>query len=305
MAGLIDAHVHWCLFGRRHEEVAAELEWLEDRGYEAVVVFPLPSMGAPPERAVHLIPGAYREFTGIDETRIVHDDLRAWLDFRPLWAAKERRLRVLSFLDVRAWDGRSDLGSWWGAGHAGLKNILIGEEDEAKMRMPPLRRVPGIRAEQYLDAHRAVFGAAARWDVPVMYHVDLGHHGAFVEECLEEHPGLRVAIPHLGFSRRRMAGLLERFPAVVTDISSLRPFIQADPGAYRSFIADYPDRVLLGSDAIACHDLRPALEYVRCVRGLGLPGEVEAAVLGGNARRFLGRALEDAEGIPTTEGRAP
>jgi hypothetical protein len=305
MAGLIDAHIHWCLFGRRPEEVAAELEWLEDNGYEAVVVFPLPAMGAPPERAVHLIPGAYRDFTGIDEARIVHDDLRAWLDFRPLWGAKPRRLQVLSFLDVRAWDGRSDLASWWGGGHAGLKNILIGEEDEAKMRMPPLRRVPGIGAEQYLDAHRAVFAAAARWDVPVMYHVDLGHHGAFVEECLEEHPGLRVAIPHLGFSRRRMAGLLERFPAVVTDISSLRPFIEADPEAYRSFIAEYPERVLLGSDAIACHDLRPALEYVRCVRGLGLPEEVEAAVLAGNARRFLGKALRGAGNTPTTERRQP
>jgi hypothetical protein len=245
-------------------------------------------MGAPPERAVHLIPGAYRDFTGIDAARMVHDDLRAWLDFQPLWTAEPRSLEVLSFLDVRAWDGRSDLGTWWGDGHAGLKNILVAEVDEEKMRMPPLRRVPGIGSEAYLDAHRAMFAAAALWGVPVMYHADLTLHAAFVEECLQAHPGLRVAIPHLGFSRRRMSRLLERFPNVVTDISSLKPFIEADPEAYRTFLLEYPERVLLGSDAIACHDLRAALDYPRCVRDLRLPEEVAAAVLGGNARRFLG-----------------
>lgn len=287
MPGLIDAHLHWCLFGRPLGEVVAELEWLEANGYEVVVVFPLPAMGAPAERAVHLIPGAYRDFTGIDAARMVHDDLQAWHAFRPLWAAKPRHLRVLSFLDVRAWDGRSDLGDWWGEGHAGFKNILVLEEDEDKMRMPPLRHVPGIGREAYLDAHRAVFGEAAQRDVPVMYHADLSLHAGFVEECLEAHPNLRVAIPHLGFSRRRMARLLERFPAAMTDISSLRPFIEAEPDAYRSFVLEFPDRVLLGSDAIACHDLRSALDYVRCVRDLRLPEEVEEAVLAGNARRFL------------------
>jgi hypothetical protein len=294
--GLIDVHLHWCLFGRAAEEVMAELEWLETSGYEAVVVYPLPAMGAPPERAVHLIPGAYRDFTGIDEMRIVHDDLEAWLAFRPLWAARPRSLQVLSFLDVRAWDGHSDLAAWWREGHAGLKNILILEEDEAKMRMPPLRRVPGIGREAYLDAHRSVFRAAERWDVPLMYHADLTLHAAFLEECLEAHPNLRVAIPHLGFSRRRMARLFERFPGAMTDISSLRPFIEAEPEAYRSFILEHPERVLLGSDAIACHDLREAAEYARCVRELRLPEEIEAAVLEGNARRFLGAALPYVQG---------
>lgn len=292
MSALIDVHIHWCLFGRPAGEVAAELEWLEARGYDAVVVYPLPAMGAPPERAVELIPGAYRDFTGIDAARMVHDDLRAWRDFEAGWAARSRRLRVLSFLDVRAWDGRADLAAWWGGGHAGLKNILITEEDEAKMRTTPLRRVPGIGRGAYLDAHREVFAVAARWGVPLMYHADLTHHAAFVEECLEAHPGLRVAIPHFGFSRRRMARLLERFPGVVTDVSSLLPFLEAEPEAYRSFILDHPGRVMLGSDAIACHDLREALAYVRCVRALGLPEEVEAAVLGGTARRFLGDGLE-------------
>lgn len=289
MFGLIDAHIHWCLFGRQPEEVVAEIGWFERNGYEAVIVFPLLAMEVPPERAIELIPGAVLDLTGIDASRmLLHDDLKAWLAFKPLWAAEARRLQVLSFLDVRAWDGRSDLALWWDKGCTGLKNVLILEEDEDKMRMTPLHQVIGIGREEYLNAHRAFFTAAALWNLPVVYHADLSHHAAFVEECLKANPKLRVVIPHLGFSRRRMARLLDRFPGVMTDISNLRPLIEAERESYRSFIIDYGERVLMGSDTVACLDLHPALEYAHCVRELRLPGEIEAAVLGGNARRFLG-----------------
>lgn len=284
---LIDAHIHWCVFGRPLSEVVADLEWLENYGYDAVIVLPLPGMGAPPERAVNLIPGTYRDFTGIDEARIASDDLVSWLAFKPLWAAKPRRMEVLPFLDVRAWDGEADIGLWWGEGHAGFKNILILEEDEAKMRMPPLRHVPAIGREAYLEAHRKVFALAAQKDAPVLYHADLSLHAGFVEECLSAHPTLRVSIPHFGFSRKVMARMFTRFPNLVSDVSSLLPYMQADSAAYRSFIKDFPDRIMLGSDAIACHDLKAAAGYVECAKGLGLGDEVLAALLGGNAARFL------------------
>lgn len=285
---LIDAHIHWCVFGRPLKEVESELQWLEEYGFDAVVVLPLPAMGAPPERAVHLIPGAYRDLTGITAERMVHDDLQSWLDFKPIWAEKTRRMEVLSFLDVRAWDGRAELDFWWGEGHAGFKNILILDEDEAKMRMPPLRWVPGIKREEYLNAHRDMFTQAAKKKVPVLYHADLSAHSSFVEECLQECPDLNVCIPHLGFSRKKMARLLERFPNLMSDISSLMPYVKADPEAYRSFIREFPDRIMLGSDVIACHDLMAASEYVDCVKALELPEEQESAVLGASAGRFLG-----------------
>ena len=307
MPGLIDIHTHWCLFGRDPEAVLAELEWLEDCSYEALAVFPLPGMGAPPEKVMDLIPGSYRELIGMDLERAVHDDLVSWRTFQRRWQERPPRstgcasaveprtggnshtLELLSFLDVRAWDGQVDLATWWGAGHAGLKGLLIEEEDDAKMAMPPLRHVQGLSPAAYRDAQRAVFAAAAGYGVPLVYHVDLRLHGDFVTECLQAHPGLPVDIPHFGFSRRTMAELLDRFPAVVTDIASLGPHMAADPVSYRTFILDHPDRVMLGSDVIASYDMRPALEYVGWVRDLGLPEEVEAAVLGGNARRFLGR----------------
>jgi hypothetical protein len=292
VSGLIDIHTHWCQFDRDPGPVLAELEWLEGRGYEALAVFPLPGMGAPPERVLDLIPGSYRALVDLNLERAAHDDLTSWRQLQRRWRERPGpagSLELLSFLDARAWDGRTELAPWWGGGHHGLKGILIAEEDQDAMAMPPLRHVQGLSRAGYLEAQRALFAAAAGYGVPLVYHADLRFHGGFVAECLEAHPGLAVNIPHFGFSRRAMAGLLRRFPAVVTDISSLGPHMDAAPDAYRGFILDHPDRVLLGSDVLAGHGLRPALAYAERVRGLDLPAEVQAAVLGGNARRFLAR----------------
>ena len=283
----IDIHTHWLMFGSDSAAVLAELEWIEAQGFEAIAMFPLPGMGAPPEKVMDLIPGFLREPMGLDMKSAAHDDLESWYKFQRRWLQRRRMLQVLSFLDVRAWDGQTDLAPWWGKGHAGLKGILIEEEDYAKMAMPPLRMVKGLSRAAYREAQRAVFTTAERYDVPLVYHADLNLHGKFVAECLQEHPHLRVNIPHCGLSRRAIGKLLDRFPALVTDISSLGPHMAADPASYQAFILEYSDRVMLGSDVLASIDLRPALEYVDYVRRLDLPDEVEKAVLGGNARHFL------------------
>jgi len=283
----VDIHTHWLMFGGDSTVVLAELEWIEARGFETIAVFPLPGMGAPPEKVMDLIPGFLREPMGLDIQSAAHDDLESWWEFQRRWMMRPRTLQLQSFLDVRAWDGQIDLAPWWGIGHAGLKGILIEDEDCAKMAMPPLRLVNGLSRASYQEAQRAVFTTAEGYGVPLVYHADLNLHGEFVAECLQEHPRLRVNIPHCGLSRRAMGKLLDRFPALVTDISSLGPHIAADPASYRAFILEYADRVMLGSDALASIDLRMALGYVDHVHGLDLPNEVEKAVLGGNARHFL------------------
>jgi len=288
MAGIIDIHAHWCLFGRDPALVWAELREVEAQGFEKMAIFPLASFGAPPERVRDMIPAAYLELTGIDAARAANEDLASWLAFAAKWRESPHTLELLSFLDVRAWDGRADLAAWWGAGHTGLKCILIEDEDVEKMRMPPMRRAQELTRETYLEAQRRVFALAEERDLPLVYHIDLSRHRDFLEECLAAHPKVRVDVPHLGFSRKQMARMLERHENLLTDIASLGPYMKEYPAAYRSFLLDFPDRVMMGSDAIASHDLRDALLYVDHVRSLGLPEEVEAAVLWGNARRFLG-----------------
>src|SRR5680860_1846174 len=70
---VIDIHLHWCAFGRRYEGVVQELAELAGVGYEVVVFYPLPGLGASPEKVRDLIPGPYLDLTGIDSRRTALD----------------------------------------------------------------------------------------------------------------------------------------------------------------------------------------------------------------------------------------
>ncbi len=154
----IDIHTHWLMFGKNTSAVVSELEWIETYGFEAIAIFPLPGMGASPEKMIDLIPGFLHEPMGLDIENAAHDDLKSWWKFQRFWMEKPHTLQLLSFLDVRAWNGQTDLEPWWGNGHTGLKGILIEEKDNAKMSMPPLRKVNGLSRADYREAQRAVSG---------------------------------------------------------------------------------------------------------------------------------------------------
>src|SRR5680860_1147891 len=143
---------------------------------EAVVFYPLPGLGASPEKVRDLIPGPYLDLTGIDSRRTALDDLGTWREFYRHLGERNggAPLPALhSFLDIRAWDGRTDLEPSLDMdphpGHSGFKDILILEEDGEKMRMPPLRLVPGLSREEYLQRHRMSFGLAEELDRPLVY----------------------------------------------------------------------------------------------------------------------------------------
>ncbi|PLX43189.1 MAG: hypothetical protein C0609_08975 [Deltaproteobacteria bacterium] len=288
MSGYIDVHLHWCLFGRNQAEVKNELLHLENVGYEALVVLPLPGLGASPERVLNLVPGAYRSLCKLTAEATANDDLESWRPFKAAWDGEHHKLKLKSFIDLRAWDGVKELSYWWGEGHDGIKGILVAEEDTETMAMPPMREAPGISREAYFDAQKNLFKLTREKDVPLIYHVDVTRHGDFIEEQLSTYTDLKINLPHLGFSRKYFAGILERHANVMSDISSLGPYIQKAPEAYREFIMAFPDRIMLGSDTIASSSLAEASAYLEIVKNLNLPEDVEAALLWGNASRFLG-----------------
>jgi hypothetical protein len=234
--------------------------------------------------------------------RVRLDDLESWFAFEAALkppvrglgsdagaqaAAGLGRPGVIPFLDVRGWDGELDLRPLMKRGFWGLKDVIFLEEDIEKMRIAPLRHLWGFTREQYLDRHRKLFALAEELKVPLVYHADLTAHGDFVAECLEAHPGVRVEIPHFGFSRRAMADFLHRYPGLFTDFASLAEHMEAAPDRYRRFIEQFADRVLFGSDSLVGCGLEPSRRYARLVGRLGLSQEMQEKVLWGNAQRFL------------------
>lgn len=111
---------------------------------------------------------------------------------------------------------------------------------------------------------------------------------------LDEHPRLRVLLAHGGGALPALRGRLAHEQSIHPpgrDVgAALRRFhvdtVVHDAEVLRDLVGLFgPERVLLGSDyPFDMGTERPA----EIVRGLGLPPEAEAAILGGNALRLLG-----------------
>jgi predicted TIM-barrel fold metal-dependent hydrolase len=86
--------------------------------------------------------------------------------------------------------------------------------------------------------------------MPILIHVDLRRYGDFVGEMVGSYPKTNFNIPHFGFSRKAISSLLDKYPNCYTDMSSLISFMEKDPVSYKSFIQQYQDRILFGSDAV-------------------------------------------------------
>lgn len=147
-----------------------------------------------------------------------------------------------------------------------------------------------------------LFALAEERQVPVIIHAgrlpypDEFTGAARFRRLLERHPALRVQVAHLGADEwEAFFDLMGRYQGVVMDTAWIagNPRFQPLPEAVVAGIAAYPDRILYGSDF-------PFLEwnYQSCVAHLAaelepvIGPEAVAAILAGNARRFLGLDAE-------------
>jgi hypothetical protein len=133
-----------------------------------------------------------------------------------------------------------------------------------------------------------IVGEAVERDLPVLVHVDLRDAMDPFLDLIRSHPGARICLCHLGYSRRLCAVALDELPDPVTDISGipLHAAMATRLDDYREFITAFSDRVLYGSDQYL-GDL-PALGRAwQLVEELKLDQPAADAVRLGNARRFL------------------
>jgi hypothetical protein len=236
-----DAHVHF-LWNGPLERAARGWAPLRENGLRGMAVIIMGYHLADRARCLDLIPSAYHErvdpafFSApADPTACVHRDLCG--------------IPLFPYLDSRyVEDAVSDLRPYREAGFRGLKVLFIPEEDPEN-GMVGWGNLFGrsMGESESLTARLVEQAASFRW--PVIFHADLRRYGPFVEDLLKTFPGVPFVIPHFGFSRKAMAGLMGRLGHVYTDYSSLLPFMRKAPEDYAGFIRDHADRVLFGSDA--------------------------------------------------------
>jgi predicted TIM-barrel fold metal-dependent hydrolase len=144
-----------------------------------------------------------------------------------------------------------------------------------------------------LDALRALYEEAQRLKLPVMIHTGTSiFPGARsrtgepmpIDDVAVDFPDLTLILAHGGrpLWMEQAFFLVRRFPRVYMDVSSIPP---QSILKYFPRLAEVADKVLYGSDWPA-PGVKSMAENLRVFRELGLPGEAEAKILDGNARKL-------------------
>jgi predicted TIM-barrel fold metal-dependent hydrolase len=134
-----------------------------------------------------------------------------------------------------------------------------------------------------------VFAVAAERLLPVVVHLghDVSGHTeaselAALDRVANAHPEAPIVLAHSGHHAAREAlAVLDAHPSLFADLT---PVGSSPVGLAADDIARRPERFLFGSDAP--NTPFTVSESLARVRALGLPPDVEAAVLGGNAQRL-------------------
>lgn len=257
-----DSHIHFYF-----KFPAEELKRVFNRlikgglmGFNALVLAEFPS---DIKTILKMVPGAYHDNISIAALEMQKDPFPYFEWVSPL--------TVIPFADARFIDQgiEEKMERFKQRGFKGLKLLYVPEED-TNIRVQGMEQAFGRPLKKSEEITARLIDSASSQGMCVLFHVDLRRYGNFVEEMLHSHPGTNFNVPHFGSSRKALSHLLETYPNCYTDTSSLVSFMIEDPASYKSFIRQFQDRILYGSDAL-----------------IGDPERVEST------QRFVDRFLDD------------
>ncbi|MBN2810219.1 MAG: amidohydrolase family protein [Deltaproteobacteria bacterium] len=238
---IYDAHVHY-LWRDSVTENCAAFAALREKGLQGMGLIIMGHHLPDPQQCFEFIPHSYHDrigqqlFAGSSGMAVPEPGLFAGIEMFP-------------YLDSRYITAtEADLSGFREAGFRGLKLLYVPDEDEL-YGMVGWKKLFGRSQKDYEAVTLRMIEQAVNYGWPVIFHVDLRLHEAFVRHILQNYPEHPFIFPHFGFSRKIMARLIEQFDTCYTDFSSLLPFMQQAPEAYKNFITEYQTRVLFGSDA--------------------------------------------------------
>ncbi len=237
-----DAHIHF-YFKIPAEElkgVFCRLQEIGMAGCDALVFAEFPG---DLKTVLKMVPAAYHNSISIPTLEMQKDPFPYFA-----WA---KPLRIIPFVDARFIDQgiEEKMAGFKERGFRGLKLLYIPEED-GTIGVQGMEQAFGRSVKKSEEITARLIDSADSLGMPVLFHVDLRRYGDFVKEMIASHPQTNFNIPHFGSSRKAIRQLLDNYPNCYTDTASLVPFMEEDPQSYLTFMRQYQDRVLYGSDAL-------------------------------------------------------
>ena len=172
-------------------------------------------------------------------------------------------------------------------GYQGLKTLFIPEYDDFLQVDSPADILKTTKSA-YLDWQQRVMDYGQRNNLPLICHLNLHHHFEYAREFLSNFPRLNINFPHLGFSRKKMGLLLDKFNNCYSDISGLFDYIEKDPKSYCDYIEHHKDRIMFGSDC-AWNEAKRTEGYLGLVEGLPLDNQCRQKLVYDVALKFGGK----------------
>ncbi len=238
-----DAHIHF-FFDCSLEELQKKIGHLKEAGFGGLNLLVISEFPSTRETYLKMIPGAYHHHATPEALQNQKDPFKVLNLLSP-------HLRISPFLDARFVEREIEetVRRYGERGFKGLKLLYVPEEDST-FRIGGMEQTFGRSVKESERITTQLIEEASSQGWPVLMHIDLRRYGDFAEAILRGFPKTPFNLPHFGFSRKAISILLERYGNCYTDTSSLVPFMEKEPAAYREFIRQYQDRILFGSDAV-------------------------------------------------------
>ncbi|KPJ62064.1 MAG: hypothetical protein AMJ42_00240 [Deltaproteobacteria bacterium DG_8] len=277
----IDVHVHGFLKPTDEKRFKNNIHTLIKQGLEKIIITALPYHDFEYKLKLSLTPQniqAAISKDNFDETILLTDWIKKY-GFQHI---------IVPFLDVRFLTEkiRENIISCKELGFRGIKGAFIPESDRV-LNIQGIPQALGITTDTYCQIQQEIFRYADELNLPLLYHINLSQYYDWASTLLQRFPHLKVNIPHLGYSLRRIMDIVNRFENTYTDPAFLIPLLRKNNQRYLNFINTYHTRIMIGSDAVISNSIKEIISYVNYFATLSTPDHVKNSILKKNAYNFL------------------
>ena len=285
----IDAHVHGFLKPTDENRFKMNMDTLIKEGLEKIIIAALPYHDFDYQLKLRLSPHNIQSALcedNYDETVLLID-----------WIKKYKFQQVvIPFFDVRflTENIREKIISCKESGFMGIKGAFIPESDRV-LNIQGIPQALGISTDDYCQIQQEILACAHELNLPLLYHINLSQYVDWIRSALRKFPQLKISIPHLGYSLRKITDIIERYENTYTDPAFLIDLLRKNNKRYLKFIHTYCDRIMMGSDAIISESIEVIFSYVNYFANPTMPENVRDRILRDNAHNFLSLSYQTQE----------